>query len=223
MPFPWRVISEINRPLGHIVEDMCYSVELTIADVPPQPCVEAEIVSWLPSQKSGIESQRKRWEHGHLSVILSESPRLWKCFLSTRRINVLAILLELSLSPISLMVAAYVVLFVAVATLSIHLELWFIAIPLMCSLMWFGISLILAWWRFGRDLLPWRRSLKLPLYMLAKIPIQASFFMNRQQAWVRTERGVASPVEFPLPPRFHSETRERKSLRTISDTSSEEP
>jgi hypothetical protein len=48
--------------------------------------------------------------------------------------------------------------------------------------------LLAAWWRHGRDELPFKALLLVPLYMLWKIPIYTGFFTRRQTGWNRTRR-----------------------------------
>jgi len=45
-----------------------------------------------------------------------------------------------------------------------------------------------AWLRFGRDRLPPKFLLTIPVYILWKIPLYIKFLVRRQTKWVRTDR-----------------------------------
>jgi hypothetical protein len=52
----------------------------------------------------------------------------------------------------------------------------------------FAVSIGIAWWRFGRDLLSLRDLAAVPAYCASKIPSFLRFVTNRQTAWVRSPR-----------------------------------
>lgn len=47
---------------------------------------------------------------------------------------------------------------------------------------------MVLWSRFGRDFCSLADLLKVPIYVLAKIPLYLKFILNRQRVWVRTDR-----------------------------------
>ena len=50
------------------------------------------------------------------------------------------------------------------------------------------VSVLLVWWRYGRDFLPLHGLGAIPLYVLQKSSIYVKFFFDRQKRWVRTDR-----------------------------------
>src|ERR1700688_4193974 len=85
MAFPWSCIGTANLASGHIVEDLQLGVDLALAGTPPLFCPRALVSSHFPSTEKGIASQRVRWEHGYLGVIIAEAWRLFA--LSFRTLN----------------------------------------------------------------------------------------------------------------------------------------
>jgi hypothetical protein len=53
------------------------------------------------------------------------------------------------------------------------------------------LSIVLAWVRHGRGLIPGRALVLAPLYILWKAPLYVAFLFRRQKEWVRTEREPA--------------------------------
>jgi hypothetical protein len=55
-----------------------------------------------------------------------------------------------------------------------------------------GVSVLLAWARFGRASFPARHLLAAPLYVAWKLPIYVAFLCRRAETrWVRTRRNDA--------------------------------
>jgi len=51
-----------------------------------------------------------------------------------------------------------------------------------------GITVLLAWVKFGRSILSLASLGYAPIYMLAKIPLYLKFLVRRQVEWVRSKR-----------------------------------
>jgi hypothetical protein len=53
----------------------------------------------------------------------------------------------------------------------------------------FFVSVMLAWWRYGREMLPLRQLVfATPAYAIRKLPLYAGLFLNRQREWVKGKR-----------------------------------
>ncbi|MEM8946050.1 MAG: glycosyltransferase family 2 protein [Planctomycetota bacterium] len=191
--YPWSLLRAVPHPESHIVEDMHYSVDLALAGHPPLPCMEALVESPLPDSQQAARTQRTRWEHGHLSVIQSQGPRLLLGALRQRSLKLLVMWLELVVPPLSLLVFAMVGAGAAIMVASWLVASWLpIGVYLLIALV--GIlGLSSAWWRFGRRALPAARLLSIPQYVLGKLSIYTKFVSAREQDWVRTARD-AEPI-----------------------------
>ena len=76
MAFPWPIISKLALASGNIVEDMRMGSDLVAAGLGPRFLSQAQVYSTFPLAVDGQQSQRKRWEHGHLQTLLTQVPKL---------------------------------------------------------------------------------------------------------------------------------------------------
>ena len=104
MAFPWRAISTANLASGNIVEDMALGVELTMRGEPPLYCPDAEVVSTFPTSNKALQTQRRRWEHGHFQTILGSAGPLLVRGLSHRSRDQIALALDLAVPPLTALV-----------------------------------------------------------------------------------------------------------------------
>lgn len=188
MAFPWRSLSAAELATGHIVEDLKLGIDLARSGAPPLFCPDALVTSEFPVSADGAAAQRTRWEHGHLSVILSEAPRLFWQSLVRLNAGLLALALDVSVPPVALLT----LLVLAVSTLACAYSL-LARNPLPAeisgvSLGLLGVSIFVAWWRYGRRLIGFGDLLFGLSYALRKIPLYAKFLVVRQTSWIRSKR-----------------------------------
>ena len=188
MAFPWAIISKAALANGHIVEDMKLGLDLALVGKAPRFCPGALVSSTFPTSQAGTDSQRTRWEHGHLSMIVAEAPRLLWRGLAKGSVQSVAMALDLCVPPIALLclltvaLSALAALFAAFTGALAPLLLAAVALGAL------GLAVLLAWAGFGRALLSAGDLLTAVLYMFAKIPLYLRFFINRQVEWVRSKR-----------------------------------
>ena len=188
MAFPWALIRDAQLAHAELVEDMKLGIDLAIAGHPPVFCPEARVTSRFPESGHAVSAQRKRWEHGHIGMILEEFPRLLLRSLSRRDIRLLGMALDLAVPPLSLlammMAAAFVLAFALflVGSSASMLALVSIALGLLV------LAVLMAWHGWGRSILSLGGLFSIPFYVLAKLPIYLKFWTRRQKEWVRTER-----------------------------------
>lgn len=188
MAFPWQTIRSANLATGHIVEDMKLGLDLALAGTPPMFCPHALVYSHFPSSAEGVQSQRTRWEHGHLSVIASAAPAALLGAIRRRSASLFAFGLDLCVPPLALLV----LLVCAITGLSLLLALAGGPVaPLLLGVLAgaaLGVAILLAWWRHGRAVLSGKELALAVVYVLAKIPLYFRFLFRRQVAWVRSKR-----------------------------------
>ncbi len=188
MAFPWSVIREAPLASGNIVEDMQLGLDLAIAGHPPVFCSQGRVTGVLPQQKQAAKSQRTRWEHGHLQTLVKQVPLLVEESVVQRRWDLLAIALELSVPPLSLLVILWLAAF-GCALLGASLGLASTAAILLAAEgLLILVSIFGAWAKFGRAYLPLSTLLAVPFYVLWKIPLYLAFLVRPQTKWIRTER-----------------------------------
>ena len=188
MAFPWVVISQVNLASGHIVEDMKLGVDLAKLKLAPRFCPAALITSEFPSSEEGIKTQRTRWEHGHLGMILKEGLPLIFQGIKHANLNMVAIALDMCLPPLALLVLIISMLSVFGAIMTVatqHMLPWSLVL-IDFSLV--AAAVILAWCKFGRNIVKFSELMTVPFYVLGKIPLYIKFVFKRQSEWVRSKR-----------------------------------
>lgn len=188
MAFPWSVIRQVSLASGNIVEDMQLGIDLAIAKRPPLFCHNTRVIGLLPQQEQAATTQRTRWEHGHLQTILTQVPKLLNAALKQKRLDLLAIALDLSVPPLSLLIMAWLAATGLAGLAGILGVSWLPAFVLAIEGVLIFIAVFSAWMRFGRTELPARTLLAVPFYVLWKIPLYFAFLVRPQTEWVRTER-----------------------------------
>jgi cellulose synthase/poly-beta-1,6-N-acetylglucosamine synthase-like glycosyltransferase len=194
MAFPWAVLAQAPPTGGHLVEDMVLGVELARRGYPPLLCPSARVLSDLPRHSESALAQRERWEHGHLATLLERAPRLVLEGVRTRRGDLIALGLDLLVPPLALLVLAQGAVLAASAVAAAAGGALLPLVVALVSLGCVGAAVLVAWWSFGRRLLPWRRLAEVPAYVLWKVPLYASFLVGRRaRTWRRTRRPVEEP------------------------------
>ncbi len=188
MAFPWELINTARLAHGNMVEDMKLGIDLAIEGFAPMFCPEVQVYSQFPQEESIIQTQRTRWEHGHLATILSEAPRLLKAALLKADKSLLAMALDLAVPPLSVLALlitglCFISLVVAAST-----EQWDIFLGPALLLMVFAVAVLAAWYGFARQIVSFKTLGSIPYYMIQKIPLYLGFLFNRQQGWVKTKR-----------------------------------
>jgi cellulose synthase/poly-beta-1,6-N-acetylglucosamine synthase-like glycosyltransferase len=184
MAFLWEDIVKVNLASGHIVEDMKLGVDLCRTDKAPLFLPEALVTSISPPTAEATYTQRTRWEHGHLSVILNEAPSLLFESLKTKNLQMLGLACDLIVPPL----AALTLLCLAIFVISVGLSLKLASLISIILLIALGCAILLAWMFFGREVISFRQLCYAPIYAAIKIPLYIQFFFKRQVDWVRSKR-----------------------------------
>jgi len=188
MAFPWQQLRSAQLHTGDIVEDLKLGIELTLAGVPPVFCPEALLTSVFPTSEDGIRSQRVRWEHGHMGVIVGGVPRLLAQALLRMDIRVFAIALDVSVPPLALLTTLVTMawLLSAISLSMTHAPLAFVIATAGAASL--SLSVILAWLRYGRHIVSFPGLAVAALYTLRKLPLYFKFMVARQSSWIRSKR-----------------------------------
>jgi glycosyltransferase involved in cell wall biosynthesis len=187
MALPWDLAKDAPLAGGNIVEDLQLGVDLAIAGHSPRLCADAGVRGTLAGG-SGAVAQRRRWEHGHLRTLLTQSPRLVREGLCQRRFELLAMAMDLAVPPLSLLVLVWCMVMAgaAAAWLAGGWKSPFVVLAAGGGVLL--LAVLAAWARFARGLIPLHRLLAAPFYAIWKLPLYLAFLYNRQRAWVRSER-----------------------------------
>lgn len=189
MAFPWFAIEQISLVGAVNADDMKLTVDLTLENSVPTYCEEALVIGRLMKDEDA-QSQRTRWEHGHLQMISVEVPRLIKAFSKNPRFSLLLLALDISIPPLSLLVMTWVL------AIAISFIATFFGVSLLPTIiLGFGglllfTSVFAVWSKFGTQDLPLTDLIAVPFYVVGKIPIYLKFLVNPQTGWFSTERDL---------------------------------
>ena len=190
MAFPWKLIQSANLSSGFIVEDMKLGLELAAQGQAPHFCPSAVVTSTFPTSDKGSRAQRQRWEQGHLSLILSAVPDLVSAGIKSHDVKLLAMALDLSIPPLSLLVSVLTAMVTGTAIaaiLGLSTTPFFL---ITACLILAAAAVLLAWIKHGRDVLPLSDLIFIVPYLAKKLGLYATLAAGRRVSlWVRAERG----------------------------------
>lgn len=188
MALPWALFSGANLGGSNIVEDLALGLELADRDAAPA-LVEGATVWSPPANAEGTLEQRKRWEGGYLATSLRAAPKIFGKSLAKGDLRGVIGALDLSIPPLALLVL--VNLFALVVTCLIALlggPIWPLLVQLASGSL-AGVALLLAWEREGRRFVSAGTLLRLPLYLLWKLPMYLGLFRRgAPKEWLRSGR-----------------------------------
>ena len=188
MAFGWDMLRDAPLANASIVEDMKLGIELAKSGQAPVFCERALVTSRFPDSAAASTTQRTRWEHGHLEMILREVPAMLARAVARGDGRLLGLALDLAVPPLALL-AGLLALDALLA-----LTAWIcgagvgpvVVAGLLLAL--FLLSVLAAWFVRGRDLVRFAELMSVPWYIAAKLPVYLRFIVRRQRAWVRTDR-----------------------------------
>ncbi len=190
MAFPWTLISQADLRSSEIVEDLALGLVLARAGKAPVFAPETVVSSVFPANAEGQQSQRARWETGHLNAIVRYALPIFRDAVLLR-VNRQALVLAADnlVPPLSFFVmlltgyAGVAALFAAMS------GMWGPLLLGLANLTVVAISIVLlAWLRWGRDVLPARELFLALGYSFGKIPLYLKILGGKQLAWIRTKR-----------------------------------
>lgn len=187
MAFPWPLFATLPLATTDVVEDLALGLWLARQGIVVDLDDGARVTSPAASP-SASRDQRRRWEHGFLSIAREQALPLLCLGAKRRSRHLLALAAHLLVPPLAML---FLIAAVGLALLAILCSIsgnW-MALALTGGVVGMAVILLLiAWWREARDILPAAALLRAPLYMLWKLPIYFGFFTRRQTSWNRTQR-----------------------------------
>ena len=188
MALPWALFADANLGGGSIVEDL--DLGLSMAARGHAPLLVEGATVWSPAASAqGTLQQRERWEGGFINNGLCAG--LWGLGRSVASIDARGVVgaIDLCIPPLVLLglldIATMVVAGVAAA-------LGASGAPLVAVLAASGIAgvmVILAWLREGRPYASLGALVRLPVYVLRKLPMYGRIFSRgAPRDWLRADR-----------------------------------
>jgi cellulose synthase/poly-beta-1,6-N-acetylglucosamine synthase-like glycosyltransferase len=191
MMFPWRTISSAPLASGHLVEDLKLGLDLAKTGQAPYFFPFVKVTSVFPTSAKGTESQRQRWVQGHLATIGKFVPRLLAVGLMRGDVKLLALALDLLVPPLSLLALLIVGTMVLTSFVALLGGSWLPALIAGGNLVGFILCVLLAWFKFGRQVLPAREALSFGSFALKKIRLYGRMVTGGTASqWIRTDRST---------------------------------
>ena len=189
MAFPWNVASTADFTSGSIVEDLKLGLELSLIGSSPIFCPSACVTSEFPSSSKGAALQRKRWEQGHIDMILKDSARLLSLAVARQNWSLLALTLDLTVPPLSLLAILIACVF-ALSGLAAFLGLSTVALIITTfTALAFTSAIFIAWLECGRDVLPASAVWSIAPYVFSKLGLYHQVLTGKgDRRWNRTDR-----------------------------------
>jgi len=191
MIFPWNVIKSVSIASGSIVEDLKLGLDLAIAGAPAHFLSTAKVTSEFPTVETGAEVQRERWIQGHLAIIKHYAPRLLLEALVKRRGDLAVLTFDLLVPPMSLLVLISVGMIAAAGlTTLISGDILPVSLALL-NFALLSLSLLLAWWKFGRDILAVGHIPLVAGEILRRVRLFKNLIGRPRAQWIRADRRKA--------------------------------
>ena len=188
MAFPWDIIVNAKLATSNIVEDMKMGLDMAAVGHAPLFCPYACVTSTFPETISAEHSQKKRWEHGHLSILTSVIPGSILSALRLRSINLFVMSLDLIVPPLALLALLVCIVLATTLGYTFITGSFLSLIISSLSIAMFTGAVLVSWFLWGRTVLTITDLLKVPFYILGKIPLYITYLFRRQKEWIRTNR-----------------------------------
>ena len=153
------------------IEDLQLGIDLTLAGYPPMFCPQIQVTGRLPKEQSVATVQRTRWEHGNLQILFTQVPYLLRSAIQFRRGELLALALELSVPPLSLLVIFWGLGMVGAVLINLLGAGTFVVVLFAIMGTMIFLAIFFAWIKFGRKIISGLALLSVPFYLLWKVPI----------------------------------------------------
>ncbi len=188
MAFPWAIIKNVKLASGNIVEDLNLGIDLAIDGHPAVFEDRAMVTSHFPDKQSDQLTQRRRWEHGHIQTIISQTPRLLRQAVIQRRMDLVVMAADLVVVPLSLYALTCALTVFAAAGILYFGGSPSALIMTTASAALMVLGLLIAWYGFGRELVSLKELFQIPVYIARKLPMYFDLIRNPERKWVRSAR-----------------------------------
>ena len=187
MAFPWKVFKSLTLASSSIVEDLAITVDLTLKNTKPMLLEDARVWSAAATADDTL-IQRTRWEHGFIATTRKHAVPAIVAGIANGQLASLRFGLHLLVPPLAMLFAiggAVVILALVFSALGASSVPAFVLIAIIASAFFL---LVAAWWREGREILSSSAIIRIPYYVLWKIPIYLKLVKGPETEWIRTNR-----------------------------------
>jgi cellulose synthase/poly-beta-1,6-N-acetylglucosamine synthase-like glycosyltransferase len=187
MAFPWALFRDAPLATSHLVEDLVLGIDFARAGHAPLFLEGARTWS-SPAAQAATRTQRTRWEHGFLQTATRVALPLVGEGITRGRWGLIWLGLHLAVPPLALLMTLGIAALAGTLVLGLLGAAWAPFALLFLVLVLVTIALGMAWAREGRGAVSGATLLRIPLYLLWKLPVYLKLVRGAQSEWVRTER-----------------------------------
>lgn len=187
MAFPWTIFAEAPLANADLAEDLALGVTLTRSGSVPV-FVEAAQVSSDAAAHEDTLVQRTRWEHGFVATARRYALPLISSGFGKFSRSQIFLGLHLLVPPLALLFALGIITLAAILLLGAAGAGFGPAVLLGPAMVLAVIVTLLAWMSHGRAVLTPASLIRIPFYILWKIPVYLRLIGKRETRWIRTRR-----------------------------------
>ncbi|WP_108810022.1 glycosyltransferase [Sphingorhabdus sp. Alg231-15] len=187
MAFPWSIFADARLSSGDLAEDLALGINVTKQGNTPVFLESAGVSSGAAAEEDTLV-QRTRWEHGFLTTARVQALPLVISGLRTWSRPQVLLGLHLLVPPLALLFASGFTLVITTGLLTLlgasPLPFLILSITLTTA----ATATIAVWLLEGRRTLSASALIRIPFYILWKIPVYLKLFGGSETRWIRTRR-----------------------------------
>lgn len=187
MAFPWPLFAVAPLANAELAEDLALGVTMTGQGHVPR-FVESARVSSKAAAREDTLVQRTRWEHGFVSTARRRAIPLILAGLAKLSASRLFLGLHLLVPPLALLFALGFAAFLLNMLSGLVTGQYLPALIVLFAMLAAAIMTILVWLAHGRSILTGGALIRVPFYILWKIPVYLKLLTGRETRWIRTRR-----------------------------------
>lgn len=186
MAFPWDQFRDAPLATADSVEDLAIGLSLVRSGTAPLYLDEARVTSPAASGTAAV-TQRTRWEHGFIATAAKVAPHMvghgithfeWRAFWLGLHLMVPPLALTFGLAFFALIIVT------ALGAISGFAPALALSVIIAAA----GMAVLAGWVQVGRAALPFAMLVRVPVYIVWKLPIYLKLTRGADRRWTRTER-----------------------------------
>lgn len=196
MAFPWQIFATAPLANSDLAEDLALGIAITRQGYAPYFLESAGVSSEAAAQEDTLV-QRTRWEHGFITTARRHAIPLIASGISRFSRSQFFLGLHLIVPPLALLMAMGMGILLVLACTTFWGST---ALPFILLLMIVTAALLLtiaAWLMEGRKVLSFGALIRIPLYVLWKIPVYLKLLRGSENRWIRTRRSGEEVIPDP--------------------------
>jgi len=181
--FSSRVMNLVNFASGSIVEDLELGLNMAEEKVFCKYVSNVTLLSEMPSDFETLQTQKSRWEVGHLNILLNESfPRALRAI---KQLNprYFFLICDLSIPPlVTYLIFLTIFMVILLIIGSVTSTIYFVYFLTILSLIYFH------WRRFCKSFNVNFEFIQLVTYSKIKLKVVINYFNKKARVWNKTKR-----------------------------------